>query len=177
MVISNDDVSMELEDVSFYNCILVLKTNTSGIIKIESNESNPLNDIIPSSLSDNRQTNNISTDNLYTADNRQTVYSIQTHDGMLDSHPSCTGKVIEQKDNLYLEQENNDGLFYDEIPIYTDIPQAMWLISESSEPDSNTVPNVSKMFVHSADTSNADNLSIPHPSEHEFWQDTLGVKL
>ena len=43
------------------------------------------------------------------------------------------GIFIKQNDSLYLKWDNNDRLFYDEVPIYTDIARALRLISESSE--------------------------------------------
>lgn len=51
----------------------------------------------------------------------------------MDDHPFCTGMVIEQDNNLYFEGEDGNGVFYDDVPIYTIIPEELQLISESKE--------------------------------------------
>lgn len=116
----------------------------------------------------------------------------------MDKNIFCRVIVIEQDNNFYLKKDNDHGVFYDEVPIYTDITRALQIISKSNEywtlyksansnleltsalqatPDP---PKVSKVFVHSTNSSNYngdhdDELLIPCPFEHEYWKDSLDV--
>lgn len=142
---SNNDGQIESNksnnnENSFQNCNLGFNSNDSNITKIESNKLNQFYDVIQSSfdlialnfnlekvqmdckvqMDDKVQTEGSLTDGIQTNELHQKT--------LIDDHLFQIGIVIEKNDNLYLKQEDNNGLFYNEVTIYTIISRILLLI-------------------------------------------------
>ena len=108
------------------------------------------------------------------------ISPFSTYDAtFVDINPDSTGTIVEQDGVLYMERQLGDDVYYQPLDVYENPNKTIDFISEGSQywtlcNDAPALNQQSNVIVDTEfDSTYLDNLDVPRPTEHEFFDDWL----